>query len=379
MGGLSLMQGIDQPGFCGEVVYIYAFDIAYELRRGAIESVLGQPVQQFTTGVSKRGPRHPFFYRPRMVTLPDTPRTLNGRAVTVRWSVKLFSVGAISIKVSVPFGAASLEDLVGYHNLTLDNGLLEAEVHRLAEQIRRDLAPYCIRPVDQVRDEEAYTIFCLTATGDPSAPQAATSEEWLLRNRRQIAALLTQEENPQRLSEQEAAESTGLYLAYYDSDLAVVDWDAALLLDEPENFEETIHVMELANVQLAELEAYDRILDDSLDRAYRDLTSKSVRRRPDVLGGLREIRVDMARLSDELQNTTKFLGDWHLARVYHKLNDRFHLSGWHATIDEKLRTLDSLYQLIKQDQTNRWMMILELTIVLLFIIDLIMLVLLPQH
>jgi hypothetical protein len=29
--------------------------------------------------------------------------------------------------------------------------------------------------------------------------------------------------------------------------------------------------MELANFQLRELEAYDGILDDSLDRAYRDL------------------------------------------------------------------------------------------------------------
>ena len=29
--------------------------------------------------------------------------------------------------------------------------------------------------------------------------------------------------------------------------------------------------MELANLQLAELEAYDRMLDDALERAYRDL------------------------------------------------------------------------------------------------------------
>jgi len=35
--------------------------------------------------------------------------------------------------------------------------------------------------------------------------------------------------------------------------------------------------MELANMQLAELEAYDRILDDSLERAYRDLTMRAWR------------------------------------------------------------------------------------------------------
>ena len=52
----------------------------------------------------------------------------------------------------------------------------------------------------------------------------------------------------------------------------VVDWDAALIIDEPQNFDETLYVMELANLQLAELEAYDRMLDDALERAYRDLS-----------------------------------------------------------------------------------------------------------
>ena len=41
--------------------------------------------------------------------------------------------------------------------------------------------------------------------------------------------------------------------------------------------------------------------------------------------------------------------------------------------DDKLKTLDDLYQLLKHDTTNRWMMILEITIVLLFLIDVVML------
>ena len=88
---------------------------------------------------------------------------------------------------------------------------------------------------------------------------------------------------------------------------------------------------------------------------------------------LREIRVDLARLSDELSNITKFFGDWHLARIYQGLSDRFHLADWHRTIDEKLKTLDDLYQILRAEQNNRWMLILEATIVLLFIIDLVIL------
>jgi uncharacterized Rmd1/YagE family protein len=77
----------------------------------------------------------------------------------------------------------------------------------------------------------------------------------------------------------------------------------------------------------------------------------------------------MARFSDELSNITKFIGDWYVARVYETVASRFHLSDWHRTVNDKLRTVGELHELIKHDQTNRWMMILEVTVVLLFLID----------
>src|SRR3954462_922911 len=149
-----------------------------------------------------------------------------------------------------------------------------------------------------------------------------------------------------------------------------MDWDAALTVDEPRFLDETLYIMELANLQLAELEAYDTILDAAVERAYRDVAA---RRFPRWTGAgvqreLRELRVDLARLSDELSNITKFFGDWHLARIYKGLSDRFHLADWHRTIDEKLKTLDDLYQILRADQTNRTMLILEITIVVLFVI-----------
>src|SRR5262249_1385624 len=157
-------------------------------------------------------------------------------------------------------------------------------------------------------------------------------------------------------SKQEADESTGRYLSYYENDLVVVDWDAALIIDEPQHFDETLYVMELANLQLAELEAYDRILDNSLERAYRDLAVRRTRGRTAIMREVREIRIDLARFSDELSNITKFFGDWHLARIYENISARFHLADWHRTIDDKLQTLDDLYQLLNHDQTNRWML-----------------------
>jgi hypothetical protein len=360
-------------GYTGEVVYVYAFDVAYEMSRQPVRELLGQPVAQFAVDSSKRSPRQLFFYRPQMVRLPPLERIGPQGPVRVERAIKLLPVGAISITVRVPFQVREVEDLVVFHDLQFSNGSLNEEVRRLAEEVRRELAAYYVRPVASLADEEAYTVFCFNAPLQSPEGLDLNAENWWRAHRRAVASLLTQEPDIDHLSRQEAEESTGRFLSYYEHDLVVVDWDAALIIDQPQNFDETLYVLELANLQLAELEAYDRILDDSLERAYRDLGTRPIRGRSSVLRELREIRIDLARFSDELSNITKFFGDWHLARIYENISARFHLADWHRTIDSKLQTLDNMYQLLNHDRTNRWMLILEMTIVLLFVIDLIVL------
>jgi len=360
-------------GYNGEVVYIYAFDVAYEMVRQPVRELLGQPVAQFVVDASKRSPRHLFFYRPQMVRLPPLERIGPGGPLRVERIVKLLPVGALSITVRVPFEVERIEDLVGYHDLQFSNGSLHEEVRRLAEEVRAELNPYYVRPIPQLADEEAYTVFCIDSPLLSNDGTALNAEHWWRANRRAVASLLTQEPDVDHLSKQEADESTGRYLTYYEHDLVVVDWDAALIIDEHQNFDETLYVMELANLQLAELEAYDRILDGALERSYRDLTLRPTRGRANMLRDLRELRIDLARFSDELSNITKFFGDWHLARIYENISARFHLTDWHKTLDGKLKTLDDLYQLLNHDRMNRWMLGLELTIVLLFVIDLVIL------
>lgn len=359
--------------YVGEVVYVYAFDVAYEMVRRPVTSLLGQPVAEFVVDVSKRSPRQLSFYRPQMVQLPALERIGPRGPVQVERTVKLLPIGAMSIACRVPFEVSDPRELVEFHDLAFADATLQDEVRTLAEDIRRELAPYFIRPPERLADEEAYTVFCIEAPLRNGGGGGGKAEEWLAMHRREIAALLTQEPEPALLSEQETEESTARYLSYYGDDLIVVDWDAALLIDERRNFAEALHLMELANLQLAELEAYDRLLDDSLDRAYRDLRSRGLQSRAAVLRELRELRIDLARFSDELLNITKFFGDWHLARIYQALAARFHLADWHEAIDKKLDTLDDLYAMLAQDRTNRVMLLLEATIVLLFIVDLVLL------
>jgi len=357
----------------GQVVYIYSFDLAYDMKRGQLTQLLSQPVEEYSIAPDKRSPKQLFFYRPHMVKLPPQNQQIYGQPVEVQCSIKLFDVGAISIQVQVPFSVNSIADLVKYHSIQLGDRTLDGYIRELADKVLEELRPYCIRPVSSLGPSENYTVFYLKNVPKSAEVLAVSAEQWLMKNRSQVAALLTEETNASDLSGQEANESTELYLTYYDSDLVVIDWDAALVLGELDSFDDVLHIMEIANVQLVELEAYDRILDIALEVAYRDMSHPRARMDRRIHQNLRELRVDMARLSDEFLNITKFFGDWHFAKIYQYTSKRFHLADWHRIIQEKLRTLGDLYQLLQQDRTNFWMVLLETTIVLLFIVDVVLL------
>jgi len=349
--------------YTGEVVYLYAFDVAYELERRDLPRLLGEPLVPMALDGDKRNPRRLALERPLTASLPAIHRTGKTGPVRIARAVTVLHVGAISISLRVPFAVESLGEIVGFHDLTFNEGSMDDLARALAAEVFAELRPYLVRPVAALPAEEAYTVFCLHA----AVPDAV---EWLGKNRRAVAALLTQEGDDNLLSQAEVDESTGRTLSYYRHDLAVLDWDAALIIDQPKAIDEVLRIIELANLELAELEAYDAILDAAVERAYHDIAGRFNRRRGEVLKNLGELRIDLARLGDELGNITKFFGDWHLARIYQTLSDRFHLPDWHRSADTKLRTLDDMYQLLKQDHNNRWMLILEITVVLLFVIDL---------
>src|SRR5215212_4804120 len=107
------------PQYTGEVVYIYAFDIAYELLRTPVKTLMGQPVAQFAPDKSKRSPRQVFFHRAQMVRLPPLEPFGPTR---IERSVKVLPVGAISITVRIPFRVEHISELVAFHDMRFSNG-----------------------------------------------------------------------------------------------------------------------------------------------------------------------------------------------------------------------------------------------------------------
>jgi hypothetical protein len=352
----------------GQVVYLYAFDVANEIATDRISDVLASKPFPFEIHTHRSFPKDVPLYKPFTIEPPPLGTTLDGKPLSVL--VRVYEVGVVSIALHVAFETQNLADLKRFHEPVLaDGSTLDTAARKLCGQVCASLEHVLIQ-ASAPSEPEAYTIFCLTDLG-----QKVDANQWLATNRRAVAELLTGAQ-PFELSEMQTAEVLRITRSYANTDLVVIDWDAALSVELAGQMNDVLYVLELANVQLEEYRVMDQRLDRYLDRAYDDLK----RRRFGLLGTytatlrtLRLFRVDVARLNDEVTHISKFFGDWYLARIYVGAAERFYLNQWRKSVEDRLGQLDQLYTVVNADVNNRRMVWLEVLVVVFFAIDLLML------
>jgi hypothetical protein len=350
----------------GEVIYLYAFDVANEIITRRVQEILSEKPFPFEIRMDRTLPKDMPLYKPLAIEprLPTAP--LYGEPV--RLLIRIYDVGVVTVMMRVAFEAGALADLMRFHNPKLEDGLT---LDLLA-------TTFCAKVCDSLKDSvvgrsefptppEAYTVFCITDLGG-----ARDANAWLAGQRSEVAGLLT-ETTAENLSEMQVAEVLRIQRSFEKTDLAVIDWDAALVVDLNGYVDDVLYALELANLQLEEFRVMDQRLDKYLDRAYEDLERRGwalfgVANK--TLRHLRRFRVDVAKLTDEVTHITKFFGDWHLARVYLGARDRFYLEQWRASVEQRLVQLDKLYSVAHAEVNEQRMLWLEIIIVIFFALDL---------
>jgi len=359
----------------GQVIYIYAYDIANEINLAKAQELLKEPVKYLEALSDKTIPRDFPFYKPLLCQKPPLMIASENSNLKIYPEVKIFSFGALSISLAIDFEAAAISQLLPYHSLKLgSHKTIDHVADEICDEIRRAILPALFKETEKVSSPEAYTIFCLQDIGHPGG----LVDGWLSGHHREIAGLLTEESRFEFLSEDEIQETVRYHYSYSSRDLLVVDWNSSLIVDSDGKPNEVLYILEVANLQLTELRHYDRFLEKFLDEAYDDIEAYSrnalrMRTPNRILRKLKEIKIDLTKMSEELTNITKFFGDWHLARLYMGCKERFHLKEWEDSVEGMLKTLDNLYHLVLSDINNRRLILLEAAIVLLFVVDIILL------
>jgi hypothetical protein len=311
-------------------------------------------------------------YRPQPLRFHLAPGTLDlpiGGQAAATAEATVFDFAAVSVAWHVPF------------RLRLDALLQLAD--RLAEPqpilaaARSAVAPLHARLLPAIRDpqwrdelSEEYFVFQLPP-GNPLPASGLPPERcgWL-------ANLVRLESGP--LSGEEVAEALRLHLSYSPNDLFVPDWAAAALFDKDPECNETLQVIEFANLQLLEYRNIDGRLDTNLVAAYR-LVHEATRKRlrfwrsyDQPLRVLGELKVEANDLFERTANVLKLVGDQYLARVYGLVAARFHLRDWEAIIQRKLEVGEGVYQVISDQVNAHRTEFLELIVILLILLEIVL-------
>jgi hypothetical protein len=178
------------------------------------------------------------------------------------------------------------------------------------------------------------------------------------------------------LSAEEIQESLRLRLGYSLDDLFVADWAAAVLVDR--DCDETLEIIEFANLQLLEFRDIDSRLDHRLATAYgliRQVAGSWLpfwRTHTRPLRALGEMKVEANTVFERTSNVLKLVGDQYLARIYRLIATRFHLEEWQRSVERSLSVVESVYRVLS-DQAATWRLeFLEIVVVLLIGFEVVM-------
>jgi hypothetical protein len=355
---LSFLPAAGLGRLRGRASLFFAFDVGQWIDLDKARRSLESPSADARIKGSRRAPRHFQFHPlPVRVTRHLAPLAFGPFQTEAAVDLTLYDFGGVSVAFTLPFDTTG-DHLIELASTLSDNDqlpdLARAEVARVLEQMKEAVT----RPAlsDLVED---YLVFQIDALDPP-----VQAEELCARFRGELARILRSE--PEPLSEDEIADATSVHISYSRDDMALLDWNVALLFDT--EADDTRAILEFANMELLEMRFLDGQLDDSLDRAYEALGGAG----PHVPGmgrsGLRRVgrmQVDAAILFERVNNALKLIGDPYLARVYRLTSQRFRVSEWNAGILRKVEALESIYEKMSDRATTTRMEVLEWIIIVL--------------
>jgi len=355
----------------GQVVALFAFDVgfavSFEKLDGLMASMPLPPLSQ-----KKRTPAYlQYSQPPRVIDLGEAESLLS---VLGRIQVMVFDFGAISVSYRWQLGApADQLTLNEFPQLGRDlhQRNLESHARKQVQRLMQSIRPAIERPELSSLVEDYYLLIV------EELNLALGGEDLLAQHGRTLAQILRFETEP--LAPQQQRDALAHSLAYYQKDLTLVDWNAALIYDR--DYWDAANVLELVNVELLEARYIDAELDSRIGK-YQGLT----RNRPEwflpfynpyrkTIQELGELRIESLVLAKRVENALKLVGDVYPVRIHRAAATRFYLSDWETAISRKLDLIADFYELVNDRVQTAQGQFLELVVIILILIEVLIAVL----
>ena len=353
----------------GFVHVVHAFDVGLSIDLAGCR----QHVSDLTEVAQIKHKGHaPTYFQfdppPLRITQEIQPIEVGGRRTSSSVDVTVYDFGGVSVRYTMPFDGR-FEEMIALSCALSETALFADDSRTRVAHLLSVIEPSVDRP-NIAEVSEDYLIFQVEELSDG----VALEDLWTA-HAGATARLLRSERDA--LSDQEIAEALVARVAFGRDDVALIDWNAALLVDrEPEDVRS---VLEFANLQLLEMRFLDAALDRALDRSYEIVQARRdwptllrPRRLRTEYAKVGRFQVEGAILFERVGNALKLLGDQYLARLYRAASQRFRLAEWNAAILRKLETIEGIYQKVHDRASGVRMEVLEWIVIVLIALEILL-------
>jgi hypothetical protein len=347
----------------GAVLVLLQFDVCEAIRLDQLQELIRARTVE-PPSLKHPAPGYVRFRKPPIVEPLETLVLESGERL--HGEIKYYDYGVLSVIFELPF-AGGWEKLTGLASRWVWDVDFAAQA---AEIVRRRLeraAPALIKPYKQWLSED-YLIFQIREID--SLPSVA---DLIQQHGSRIAQVVRGDTG--KLAESECNEVLQSRISYYANDLAVIGWNAAFIYDSTSGAETAIQLLEYANSQLLEFRHYDDLLTEELERVYtlvdegtgvlaRWRLARSATR-------LHTVLLDVAELTEHADNAIKFLSDMFSARLYKLAALKVGVPDYKELVTRKVRTAEELYRFMVDQFNQSRAFFLELTVVIILVIELV--------
>ncbi len=164
------------------------------------------------------------------------------------------------------------------------------------------------------------------------------------------------------LDESEIKKTLSAQLHYSESDLTIIDWEGAILCSEQTAFREDIELLMVGNYQLLRY----RMIDESIERALKRIRTALENRHKNFFSRANSSleKVVSSQLSilldfEKINQSLLLIGDWYSAQMYRLIVDEFYIDEWKEEVSNKLQSLSSIDETVRQNLTLSWSRLLD--------------------
>jgi hypothetical protein len=367
----STISNAPMPRASCEVTLYRLYDIGYEIDLARAADLLAANAPERPRPARGEAQAIQIPNPPLAVRLGTESFPLAGAPHEIEVSARLFDFGVVSLRARISADSTrEWGEFAAWGNQLLADPDWAARFLAWRDRLVQSARPAIEKPAvsDVAEDYAVFRILQLIDAEGRPFPVEALREE-------QVAALLFGEQRP--LSAGARRDLLSPRFSYYEDDLTVLAWNAALVVEPVAEDTDVEYVLEFANAQLLELRYYDTVLDQEVPRIYVEIAAARKgyhllgRRYSRLLAALQSRVADATELVERVENSLKVTEDVYLARIYAAALEIFRGRTWRTGIDRKVAIVREAYTMLNAESAGRRAEALELTITALIAVEIV--------